>query len=766
MPANSAEETASAIHTLRTNWGHDPKAWFPEDLQPQSSNPESWPQEALEQLAQLSQLSGAMGHLLALRLIQQSADSRARRARPTRQFPIIRDIKNALEEYRAAALEEFGNDQDENHVADGAQPTSAITISSPTASTSSDGSYMEAYNELVQSFWAHGSFAATAQHLSQVYYDSAVRRAYGNGGIRGSAFGHPEDGVTIMTPEIAERGPQAYNNSTGPFLTTRQAMKNIAFAQRNEDAIILLEEHFETRLADILQDPQLQAAEILKLPFDILATLWEIVKDTKINSLPAFQRMLQLKIQGNVQRGRHPTLNTATVRQLQVDVMRAMRGIKEQRAAAKRDGKKLMVELKIPSISSRRSLVGDQPGGGAQPAGPLRRALSQIPAQALSHPTLGTNPHAQAPRHPSASLPIRSTDHNEDANTGPAPSKAAKTHSSSAPLGKPTQPAGPTRSQSTSLVPAAATRHTNVVARPSANANNNTTAIAMSNATNNNNNNNTTATSTTTTTAPHGSRRPRRTSSTSSRPTQRRRLGPATHGVPGQPGGTDASSAPRTDIPQQTLPGPTPQPLFHPSGAPPQSAFYRAPAARATFTAQQQPDQRLITGGGGGSGSGGVRSREQQSRQSQQQQQPGVRLVPGVNGGWQLSVGATAPSRRHSEEQLSIGATAPRRHSEEEQRRRDEMVVQMESRIWALEMANVQQETELAREREAVGTLTGTNAGLERTVGEMQTRIRELIEENFRLARGAGRASTERLVEDLEEAIRKERERNGGAGRE
>ncbi|KKY13850.1 hypothetical protein UCDDS831_g08675 [Diplodia seriata] len=205
-----------------------------------------------------------------------------------------------------------------------------------------------------------------AGNPDQIYYDFAVKRAYANGGIRGSAFGRPEDGPTIMTPETARGGIPANGNSVGPFLTTtRLASKKIIYAKQNEDAMLLLEEHFGASMATILQDPQLQASEALKFPVDVTTKLWEIVNGCGITSLPAFHSMLHRAIKRS---GKSSWLGVAVVRQLQVDAMREMSDIKEQREEARLEDRTLVVTLKASPTRLR------QLGGASTP--PDRSARS------------------------------------------------------------------------------------------------------------------------------------------------------------------------------------------------------------------------------------------------------------------------------------------------------------------------------------------------------------------------------------------------------
>ncbi|KAL1624886.1 hypothetical protein SLS54_003610 [Diplodia seriata] len=318
-------------------------------------------------MVELARASGAGGRELALRLVGDSVDVRGSNQRFRSRFPNTDDVQTALDEYNrilARGLDEPGRTIQQEQ-----SPDNAV---------------------------ANAHQPPAAGNPDQIYYDFAVKRAYANGGIRGSAFGRPEDGPTIMTPETARGGIPANGNSVGPFLTTtRLASKKIIYAKQNEDAMLLLEEHFGASMATILQDPHLQASEALKFPVDVTTKLWEIVNGCGITSLPAFHSMLHRAIKRS---GKSSWLGVAVVRQLQVDAMREMSDIKEQREEARLEDRTLVVTLKAsptrlrqlggastpPDMSARSS--GDADPKDVDGPLPSSRANTQL-GQALKHVT-------------------------------------------------------------------------------------------------------------------------------------------------------------------------------------------------------------------------------------------------------------------------------------------------------------------------------------------------------------------------------------------
>ncbi|KAL0257950.1 hypothetical protein SLS55_007118 [Diplodia seriata] len=323
---------------------------------------------ASQQIVELARVSGAGGRELALRLVGDSVDVRGSNQRFRSRFPITDDVQTALDEYNrilARGLDEPGRtiqreQSTGNAVANAHQPPAA-------------------------------------GNPDQIYYDFAVKRAYANGGIRGSAFGRPEDGPTIMTPETARGGIPANGNSVGPFLTTtRLASKKIIYAKQNEDAMLLLEEHFGASMATILQDPQLQASEALKFPVDVTTKLWEIVNGCGITSLPAFHSMLHRAIKRS---GKSSWLGVAVVRQLQVDAMREMSDIKEQREEARLEDRTLVVTLKASPTRLR------QLGGASTPPDMSARSSGDADPKDVDGPLPSSRANTRlgrAPKHVTA----------------------------------------------------------------------------------------------------------------------------------------------------------------------------------------------------------------------------------------------------------------------------------------------------------------------------------------------------------------------------
>ncbi|KAL1641043.1 hypothetical protein SLS58_006315 [Diplodia intermedia] len=368
---HSAKRTA--IQSLCTYWDQDPKGWLPPGHQPHSVQPHKWPLDFLDKMVELARLSGIGGRERALRLVGDSVDVRGSNQRFRSRFPNTDDIQNALDEYNGIL---------------------ARGLSEP-------GRTIQQAEQSTGNAVANAHRPPAAGNPDQIYYDFAVKRAYDNGGIRGSAFGRPEDGPTIMTPETAQGGIPANGNSVGPFITTtRLASKKIIYAKQNEDAMLLLEEHFGASMATILQDPQLQASEALKFPVDVTTKLWEIVNGCDITSLPAFHSMLHRAIKRTTVGGKTPSLGVAVVRQLQVDVMREMSDIREQREEARLEDRALVVALKasptwlrrLGGASSTSPDMGARSGGDADPEdvdGPLPSShantrLGQAPKHATA----------------------------------------------------------------------------------------------------------------------------------------------------------------------------------------------------------------------------------------------------------------------------------------------------------------------------------------------------------------------------------------------
>ncbi|KAK0625708.1 hypothetical protein DIS24_g10971 [Lasiodiplodia hormozganensis] len=429
------------IQTIQANWGHDIKAWFPEDCHVESE-PKDWPLEFLMRLAELSQLSGADGREDALRLMAESMAKRGK-AYVARKWPVTRDIRFATSEYSALIASGGSGDNvtegagavstqptsadngvasaqstNEDNVAASAQPTTANNVVGAAASSTTADNWLEPIAEEDRAEFDRivnlakrdlpKDMAPSATNLEPFYLE-AVARAYINGGTRGAAFNQPKQGATIMTPETAQLGPyHGLKNSTGPFITTTTGYKSIANAEENEKAIIRLETNFHTCLATIIQDPALKATEIFKLPSDILSRLATIVEDFEITSLSDFQALLDQTLReatsnrsNNWPDGRKPNLSIVNVRQLQVNLDRRKREGLEELERAEKEGEFMIVKLKAP----RAFLQGlSSPDESAERA----RASTPRPSPA---PSTG-----DAPSHPQPDSGAAASQEQEDAN--------------------------------------------------------------------------------------------------------------------------------------------------------------------------------------------------------------------------------------------------------------------------------------------------------------------------------------------------------------
>lgn len=101
-----------------------------------------------------------------------------------------------------------------------------------------------------------------------------------------------------MLPSVAQRGKDWDNDSSGSYFLTLAWQKKHAdpHPQENHDALVALEQRFNAPAAVIFKQPEVRAAEMLKISRGILPRLAELVAENGITSLAVFQSLMDKKL--------------------------------------------------------------------------------------------------------------------------------------------------------------------------------------------------------------------------------------------------------------------------------------------------------------------------------------------------------------------------------------------------------------------------------------------------------------------------------------